>query len=175
MGRSYQIPTVALRYFNVYGTRQTLSNPYTGVCAIFSARLKHHHAPFVFEDGAQTRDFIHVSDIVQANLLVMQDARADYGVFNVGSGRAISIAQIGRLLGELYGVAIEPEVTRKYRAGDIRHCVADIAKLRALGFEPSMMLDAGLRELVEWGKRVEAEDRVEAAAKELEARGLTQG
>ncbi len=175
VGRSYGIPTVALRYFNVYGPRQALSNPYTGVCAIFSARLKNRHAPFVFEDGGQTRDFIHVRDIVQANLLVMREARAADDVFNVGSGEASSIAQIARLLATRYDVPIEPQITEKFRAGDIRHCVADITKLRALGFEPSISLEDGLRELVAWGKRVEAVDRVEEAAKELEARGLTHG
>ena len=175
VGRSYRLPTVALRYFNVYGPRQALSNPYTGVCAIFSARIKHRRRPIVFEDGGQTRDFIHVRDIVRANLLVMQDARADYEMFNVGTGEAISIARIGRLLAELYEVPVEPEITLKYRAGDIRHCFADISKLRALGFAPSMTLAEGLRELVAWGRRVEAEDRVEEAAKELEARGLTRG
>ena len=175
VGRSYQIPTVALRYFNVYGPRQSLSNPYTGVCAIFSARIKNRHQPIVFEDGAQTRDFIHVRDIVRANLLVMRDARADYEMFNVGTGTATSIAQIGRLLAELYEVPVEPQVTLKYRAGDIRHCYADIAKLRALGFSPSVSLADGLRDLVAWGRDVAAEGRVDHAAKELEARGLTRG
>ena len=175
VGWSYQIPTVALRYFNVYGTRQALSNPYTGVCAIFSARIKHRHQPIVFEDGGQTRDFVHVRDIVQANRLVMREPRADYGVFNVGTGQPVSIARIAQLLAQLYEVPVAPQITMKFRAGDIRHCVADITKLRALGFSPSMTLDEGLRELVAWGRQVDAEDRVEAAAKELESRGLTHG
>jgi dTDP-L-rhamnose 4-epimerase len=175
VGRSYRLPTVALRYFNVYGSRQALSNPYTGVCAIFSARIKHRRPPIVFEDGAQTRDFIHVRDIVQANLLVMEESRADYRVFNVGTGRAVSIGQIGRLLAELYEEPVTPQVTGKFRAGDIRHCYADISAIRTLGFAPSVTLEDGLRELVEWGRAAAAEDRVEAAAKELEIRGLTQG
>ena len=175
VGRSYGIPTVALRYFNVYGPRQALSNPYTGVCAIFSARIKNRHRPIVFEDGQQTRDFIHVRDIVRANLLVMNEPRADDGVFNVGTGRAVSIAEMARLLAQLYEVPVEPEVTLKYRAGDIRHCYADITKLHGLGFTPSVTLADGLRDLVAWGRQAEADDRVEAAAKELEARGLTQG
>ena len=175
VGRSYSIPTVALRYFNVYGPRQALSNPYTGVCAIFSSRIKNRRRPMVFEDGAQTRDFIHVRDIVRANLLVMQDPRADHEVFNVGTARAVSIAEIARLLAGRYEVPVEPELTGKYRAGDIRHCVADISKLRALGFAPSVTLEEGLRELAAWGRQVDAEDRVEQAAKELETRGLTHG
>ncbi|MBI4342357.1 MAG: NAD-dependent epimerase/dehydratase family protein [Candidatus Omnitrophica bacterium] len=175
VGWSYQIPTVALRYFNVYGTRQALSNPYTGVCAIFSARIKHRHPPIVFEDGGQTRDFVHVRDIVRANLLAMQEPRADYGVFNVGTGQGVSIARVARLLAERYEIPVQPQITMKFRAGDIRHCVADIAKLRALGFAPSISLEEGLHELVAWGRQVDAEDRSDAAAKELEARGLTQG
>jgi len=175
VGRSYAIPTVALRYFNVYGPRQALSNPYTGVCAIFSARIKNRRHPIVFEDGAQTRDFIHIRDIVRANLLVMQDARADDEVFNVGTARPIAIAEVGRLLADLYDVPVEPQITSKYRAGDIRHCFADISKLQALGFTPAVTLEEGLRELVAWGRHVDAEDRVEQAARELEARGLTHG
>ncbi len=175
VGRSYDIPTVALRYFNVYGSRQALSNPYTGVCAIFSARIKNRHRPLVFEDGAQTRDFIHVRDIVHANLLVMREARADYEMFNVGSGQPVAVATIARTLAQLYKVSVEPEMVQKYRAGDIRHCVADITKLRALGFSPSVIFEEGMRELVAWGHTAAADDRVEAAAAELEARGLTCG
>ena len=175
VGVSYRIPTVALRYFNVYGPRQSLSNPYTGVCAIFSSRIKNRHAPLIFEDGRQSRDFIHVSDIVRANLLVMREPKADYGVFNVGTGRATSIVEIARMLAPLYGVAIEPDVTCKFRAGDIRHCIADIARLRALGFLPQVGLETGLRELVAWGQHADATDTVEQAAQELETRGLTKG
>lgn len=175
VGRSYRLPTVALRYFNVYGTRQALSNPYTGVCAIFSSRIKNRHRPLVFEDGAQSRDFVHVRDIVQANLLVMREPRADYEAFNVGTGRATSIGQIARLLAQRYDIQVQPELSQKFRAGDIRHCVADIGKLAALGFAPSVTLEEGLTELVTWGRQVAAEDRVEQAAKELETRGLTKG
>ncbi len=175
VGRSYHIPTVALRYFNVYGPRQSLSNPYTGVCAIFSARIKNHRPPLIFEDGLQTRDFIHVRDIVQANVLVMQNPQADYETFNVGTGQALPIVQIARLLSELYEIPQVPEISSKYRAGDIRHCYADVSKLTALGFRPSVSLSDGLRELVGWGRQINAQDRVEEAAKELQVRGLAQG
>ena len=173
IGRSYRIPTVALRYFNAYGPRQALSNPYTGVCAIFSARIKNGHAPLVFEDGRQSRDFIHVKDVVRANLLVMQQSTMDYQVVNVGSGRGISIVEMADALIKLYHSSVKPAVSQKFRSGDIRHCVADTSKLRALGFSPSIGLEEGLKDLVAWGERVDAEDRVEAAAKELEVRGLT--
>ncbi|MBI4353636.1 MAG: NAD-dependent epimerase/dehydratase family protein [Candidatus Omnitrophica bacterium] len=175
VGRSYRIPTVALRYFNVYGPRQALSNPYTGVCAIFSARIKNSNPPLIFEDGRQSRDVMHVSDIVRANLLVMSDARADDQVFNVGTGQPTSILQVARLLGRLYGASVEPVLNQKYRAGDIRHCYADIQAIRRLGFTPEVTLDEGLKGLVEWGREQAAEDRVEAAAKELESYGLTSG
>ena len=175
VGRSYRIPTVALRYFNVYGPRQALSNPYTGVCAIFSSRLKHAHPPLIFEDGGQSRDFVHVSDIVRANLFAMQEPRADYQALNVGTGRRTSIAEIARMLAELYQAPVSSDMTQKYRAGDIRHCYADVSALRALGFSSSTRLEDGLRELVEWGRTTEAVDRVEAASMELETRGLTRG
>jgi dTDP-L-rhamnose 4-epimerase len=173
VGRAYGIPTVVLHYFNVYGTRQSLSNPYTGVCAIFSSQLKHRRAPLVFEDGGQTRDFTHVRDIVRANRFVMQEPRADFRIFNVGTGTPVSIAQLARLLAEGYQVPCEPQITLKFRAGDIRHCYADIAALRELGWSPTVELSDGLRELVAWGRDTEAEDHVEEAAHELEARGLT--
>jgi dTDP-L-rhamnose 4-epimerase len=137
VGRSYGIPTVALRYFNVYGTRQALSNPYTGVCAIFSARLLNGNRPLIFEDGEQTRDFVHVGDIVQANLLALETDRADYEAVNVGTGRPTSVRTVCNLLARGLGLDIEPEIVAKYREGDIRHCVADISKAKALlGYEP---------------------------------------
>ncbi len=175
VGYSYRTPTVALRYFNVYGPRQALSNPYTGVCAIFSARAKHNHAPLVFEDGLQSRDFLHVSDIVRANLFVMEEPRAEYEAFNVGSGKATTILDIATTLLCLYGASVTPQITSKFRAGDIRHCVADVSKLAQLGYRAQVSLEEGLRQLVEWGKTQSAEDRVEAAAKELETHGLTRG
>ncbi len=175
VGRSYKIPTVALRYFNVYGPRQALSNPYTGVCAIFSARIKNGNSPLVYEDGAQTRDFVNVQDIVQANLIAMKNPGADYQALNVGTGQATSIAQIGVILAELYGADVKPQIAEQFRAGDIRHCVADASKLTALGFKPTTTLKEGLENLVKWGQTVEAEDRVADAAKELERRGLATG
>jgi dTDP-L-rhamnose 4-epimerase len=173
VGRAYDIPAVALRYFNVYGPRQALSNPYTGVCAIFSSRLLNNQAPVVFEDGGQTRDFVHVSDIVQANLLALETDRADYQAVNVGTGRATSINQVARLLAEGLGKDLGPDVVGKYREGDIRHCVADISRARdLLGYEPRVTLEAGIPELLEWVGRQQAEDGVARATAELESRQL---
>ncbi|HYK20303.1 MAG TPA: NAD-dependent epimerase/dehydratase family protein [Pyrinomonadaceae bacterium] len=173
VGRSYGIPAVALRYFNVYGTRQALSNPYTGVCAIFSARLLNRNRPLVFEDGEQTRDFVHVSDIVQANLLALETDRADYQAINVGTGVATSIRTVSRLLAEGLDLDLEPEIVGKYREGDIRHCVADISKAKSLlGYEPKVSLERGIPELLPWVRAQAAKDKVESATAELESRQL---
>lgn len=173
IGRAYKIPTVALRYFNVYGTRQALSNPYTGVCAIFSSRLLNDQRPVIFEDGGQTRDFVHVSDIVQANLLTLESEKADYQAINIGTGHPISISDISRMLAEGLGKTIEPEFIGKYREGDIRHCVADITKAQnLLNYEPNVNLEEGLTALLDWVKNQEADDRVMSATAELTARNL---
>jgi dTDP-L-rhamnose 4-epimerase len=173
VGRAYHIPTVALRYFNVYGTRQALSNPYTGVCAIFSSRLLNNQPPVIFEDGGQTRDFTHVSDIVQANLLALQTDAADYQAINIGTGHATSIKQVAHLLAEGLGKDIGPEIVGKYREGDIRHCVADISRARRLlGYEPKVSLEQGIPELLEWVRKQNATDNVATATAEMETRSL---
>jgi dTDP-L-rhamnose 4-epimerase len=173
VGRAYSIPTVAFRYFNVYGTRQALSNPYTGVCAIFSARLMNDQAPTIFEDGLQSRDFVNVKDIVRANLLALETDRGDYEAMNVGTGRPTNVKQIAELLAKGLGKDIAPNIVGKYREGDIRHCVADISKIRdLLGYEPQVTLEDGLAELLDWLATQEAEDRVEAATAELSQKGL---
>ncbi|HEX5834880.1 MAG TPA: NAD-dependent epimerase/dehydratase family protein [Pyrinomonadaceae bacterium] len=173
VGRSYGIPTVALRYFNVYGTRQALSNPYTGVCAIFSARLLNGNRPLIFEDGEQTRDFVHVSDIVRANLLALETGAADYQAINVGTGRPTSVRTVSDLLAKGLGLDLEPEIVAKYREGDIRHCVADISKAKSLlGYEPLVSLEQGIPELLSWVRAQAAQDQVESATAELESRQL---
>lgn len=173
MGRAYGIPTVALRYFNVYGTRQALSNPYTGLCAIFSARLLNDKAPIVFEDGEQTRDFVDVGDIVRANLLAMETNTADYEALNIASGFPSTVNQIAALLSEGLGKNIPSEVTGQYREGDVRHCVADISKARKLlGYEPKVQLKDGLKQLLAWVRQQTAEDHVPKMRKEMAARNL---
>jgi dTDP-L-rhamnose 4-epimerase len=173
VGDAYGIPTVALRYFNVYGARQALSNPYTGVMAIFSARLLNRRAPLVFEDGLQTRDFVHVSDVVQANLLALASEAAAGRVYNVGTGRATSILRIAEELARQLEVPIAPDVPGRFRAGDVRHCSADVGRIRAeLGYEPRVALEQGLKELLEWIRTQRPEDRVDQATRELADRGL---
>ncbi|MBP9111118.1 MAG: GDP-mannose 4,6-dehydratase, partial [Pyrinomonadaceae bacterium] len=173
VGRAYKIPTVAFRYFNVYGPRQALSNPYTGICAIFSSRLMNDQAPTIFEDGEQTRDFVNVKDIVRANLLAIDTDGGDYNSFNIGTGRATSVREIANLLASGLGKDIQSDIVGKYREGDIRHCVADISKARKmLGYEPSVTLEDGLAELLAWLATQEAEDKVEGATAELTSREL---
>lgn len=173
IGRAYRIPSVALRYFNVYGPRQALSNPYTGVCAIFSSRLLNDQPPMIFEDGAQTRDFVHVSDIVQANLLALETDRADYLPVNVGTGVATSIREVTELLSAGLGKNITPEFVGKYREGDIRHCVADISRARnLLGYEPRVSLEKGIPELLNWVREQSPKDQVVKATSELETHQL---
>lgn len=175
VGYAYRIPTVALRYFNVYGPRQALSNPYTGVAAIFSARLLHGKPPLIFEDGLQSRDFVHVSDVVQANLRAMETDEADYQAVNVGTGRATTVREVAQMLCEHLGSTQEPVVVGKFREGDIRHCFADVSRARELlGFEARMTLREGIPELVEWvrGQR-DVQDLTDRAAEELRKWGLT--
>ncbi len=176
IGKTYGIPTVVLRYFNVYGTRQALSNPYTGVCAIFSCRIRNDNPPMIFEDGNQTRDFVHVSDIVQANLLAMKKSTADYEVYNVGTGTPISVNEVARILIDHYGKKLKPEIKNKFRKGDIRHCYADISKIKKLGYNPSVKFKDAVAELVQWVNTqptCDVFDNFEIANKELESRDLT--
>ena len=174
IGRAYAIPAVALRFFNVFGTRQALSNPYTGVLAIFASRLLNGNAPLIFEDGLQRRDFVSVYDIAQACRLALEVPGAAGRAFNVGSGTPHTIREVAALLSAILGKTIEPEICGKYRVGDIRHCFADITEAReALGYEPRVTLEDGLVELAEWLQDQAAVDRVEDASRELAARGLT--
>jgi dTDP-L-rhamnose 4-epimerase len=174
MGRAYNIPTVALRYFNVYGTRQALSNPYTGLCAIFSSRLLNDRSPLIFEDGEQSRDLVHVSDIVEANLLAMDRKEADFEAINIGTGQSLTVNQVATVLAQGMGKEeIRGQITGRYREGDIRHCFADISKARKLlGYSPKVRLEDGMQELLAWVKEQTAEDRVPEMEKELAARNL---
>ncbi|MBC5763339.1 NAD-dependent epimerase/dehydratase family protein [Ramlibacter albus] len=174
-GRAYRMPTVALRFFNAYGPRQALSNPYTGLLAIFASRLLNDSPPRIFEDGLQQRDFVSVYDVVRCCRLALESPAADGEVFNVGSGQPLTVRDIALRLAQVMGKPhIEPEITQKYRVGDIRHCYADITKARKrLGFEPRVKLDDGMAELAAWLKDQAAVDRVAQASAELSARGLT--
>ncbi len=174
IGRTYGIPVTALRFFNVYGPRQSLSNPYTGVAAIFLSRIKNGNPPVIYEDGLQTRDFIWVEDIADACILSMEKEEADYRVYNVGSGRPVSILEIAGTLINLLGVkGISPEVTFTFRKGDVRHCFSDTSRIRnELGFEPSVSFGEGMKRLITWSRKAVSEDRFLKASSELKKRGL---
>ncbi|HZQ68501.1 MAG TPA: SDR family NAD(P)-dependent oxidoreductase [Terriglobales bacterium] len=172
-GRTYNIPVVSFRYFNVYGTRQALSNPYTGVAAIFASRLMNGNSPVIFEDGLQTRDFVSIHDVVQANVLALESSRGDGMAINVGSGRPATILEIAEQLGKALKVEAPIESAGKYRAGDIRHCFADIRRAsELLGYRPRVTLSEGLTELVEWLKSQTANDHVDDAMARLQVHGL---
>jgi dTDP-L-rhamnose 4-epimerase len=173
-GAAYGVPAVALRLFNVYGPRQALSNPYTGVLAIFAARLLNGRPPVVYEDGAQRRDLVHVSDVARAFRLALERDGADGLAVNVASGRSASVLEIAHELARLLDKQIEPELPGTFRAGDIRHCFADITLAHELlGFEAQVPGEDGLAELASWLETQESNDRFDRAAAELAERGLT--
>ena len=175
IGKTYGIPCVAPRFFNVYGPRHSLSNPYAGVAAIWLSRLLNGKQPVVFEDGGQLRDFVSIHDVVDCLMLMLENPGADYLPVNVGSGQTITILDIARLLTRLLGTAIEPLVTQTGRTFDIRHNTADITRARAtLGFEPKVTLEQGFTELIEWARTTPdvAEDFFDTALQELQDKGL---
>ena len=171
---AYGMQSVALRLFNVYGAGQALSNPYTGVLAIFASRLLNGQRPMVFEDGAQRRDFVHVEDVARAFLLALDEPAADGGVFNIGSGQSVSVADVATSFAAAMGRAdLSPEITNKARTGDIRHCFADIdLARRVLGFHPRRSFEDSFDEMADWVSRQTAVDRVAEARRELETHGL---
>jgi dTDP-L-rhamnose 4-epimerase len=174
-GRAYEIPTIAMRFFNVYGPDQALSNPYTGVLAIFAARLLNGKPPMIFEDGGQRRDFVSITDVAQACALALEQDEVDSAVINVGSGESVTVNDVAVRLARLLGKeSLTPEVTGEYRVGDIRHCFADVSRARALlGYESEVCLDDGMAELAGWLEGQAADDRVDQARQELNRRGLT--
>jgi len=173
IGRAYQIPTVALRFFNIFGPFQALSNPYTGVLAIFASRLLNGRAPLINEDGLQRRDFVSVYDVARACRLALESNDAPGQVFNIASGKQYTVKELAERIARVLGKSVEPEITGKYRAGDIRHCFADITKARTvLGYEPRVGLEEGLTDLAQWLEGQIAYDRVSEHRNELAARGL---
>jgi len=177
IARAHKIPYVILRYFNVYGQRQSLSNPYTGILSIFSSRIVNSKTPLVYEDGLESRDFVHVSDVVTATILALEKTEANYEIFNVGSGRRATILEVANLLVDKLESSLKPIVVGKYREGDIRHCYADLSKIKAkLGYQPSKNLEEGISEFVQWVKHQRnILDLSDEASKELASRKLLRG
>jgi dTDP-L-rhamnose 4-epimerase len=170
---AYGMEGVALRLWNAYGPGQALSNPYTGVLAIFASRLLNGQSPMIFEDGQQRRDFVHVADVARAFLLALDSPAAVGETFNIGSGEDRTVTEVAQLLAEAMGVKAHPEIIDQMRLGDIRHCIPDLSKAeKVLNYRPRENFTAGLAELAEWVARQEAQDRVADARRELELRGL---
>lgn len=174
VGKAYKIPTVVLRYFNVYGPRQSLKNPYTGIISIFSSMLLNGKQLPIYEDGMASRDFVYVGDVINATILALEKKEADYQVFNVGSGNGITVLKIANMLFDKLGGSLEPVIVGKYRVGDIRHCIADLAKIRGkLGYEPITSIDEGLTVFADWVKEQrDVVDLSEVASNELDDRKL---
>mgnify|MGYP001618064958 FL=1 len=172
-GKTYKIPTIALRCFNVYGPRQSLSNPYTGVTAIFISRIKNNQPAIVYEDGAQSRDFISVHDVVDALILALEKNTADYQVINMGSGHPTSIKEIAETISRLLGKSEMVKISKEFRKNDIRHCFADVSKAKKiLSWKPKITLTDGFKELIEWSANEKAVDNFSSAEKELKTKGL---
>jgi dTDP-L-rhamnose 4-epimerase len=171
---AYGMEGVGLRLFNVYGPGQALSNPYTGVLAIFASRLANGQPPMIFEDGSQRRDFVHVRDAARAFVEALEHPRASGKVYNFGSGHERTVSEVAELLaGAMRRPGIAPEILGKGRAGDVRHCFGDITKIRTeLGLAPKEDFASGLEELAEWVACQSASDHVPEARRELEIRGL---
>lgn len=173
VGRTHDLSTVACRFFNVYGSRQSLSNPYTGAAAIFSSRIKNGKRPLIYEDGEQQRDFIHVKDLVDAKLFLLENQDAEHEAFNICTGTPTSILTLAKTLAKLLGhPEIKPQIVQQFRSGDIRHCYGDASKLAKLGWKSQRSLKEGLEELVQWSEQNKAIDRVEGAHRELLEHGL---
>ena len=173
VGENYPLETVALRLFNVFGPGQALSNPYTGVLANFASRIANGAPPTVFEDGLQRRDFVHVSDVARAFRLALESSAANGQAINIGSGRSYAVSDVATMLAEAMGSDLVPEITGRFRAGDIRNCFADISRARdLLGFAPQHRLEDSLDELCAWVKSVGAQDRNSEMRRHLEQRGL---
>jgi dTDP-L-rhamnose 4-epimerase len=172
IGKAHQIPTVACRYFNCYGPRQSLNNPYTGAAAIFCSAIKNDSPPLIYEDGHQRRDFIHVRDLVRGKLLLLDHNDSNYEIFNIGTGKPSSILDLAEALIELFGKEVYPDVNYKFRSGDIRDCYADISKIKSLGFVPELSLRQGLEDLVAWSNSQNSVSRVGDAHQKLVEKGL---
>jgi dTDP-L-rhamnose 4-epimerase len=173
LGRAYGLETVALRYLNIYGPRQALANPYTGVAAIFAARILAGRRPRVFEDGRQLRDLVHVADVVEGTLAAMDAPGAPGHALNVATGGRVRVGELARLIAAALGSDVEPELTGEHRAGDIRHCTVDVSRARELlGFEARRQLSEGIPELADWVSGQAVTERGDEALAALRARGL---
>jgi dTDP-L-rhamnose 4-epimerase len=173
IGTAYGIPVTVLRFFNVYGSGQALGNPYTGIITIFASKIRNGEAPLIYEDGLESRDFVHVSDVAKACALTLGNEKAYGRIFNVGSGVPLSVLDMARLMVRRMGAELEPKVIGKYRVGDIRHCYADLRNSREdLGYEPDITFEDGIQEFLDWFALSDSSDKLDVATDELKQRGL---
>jgi len=174
MGKTLEIPAVSLRYQNVFGPGQSLSNPYTGILSIFSTRLLNGNDLEIYEDGLESRDFIFIEDVVDATILCLENSAANNQVFNVGSGKNTSVYKVAESLRELLNPKCQIRITGNYRLGDIRHNYADLSKIKdTLGFVPKYSFEQGISKFVSWVKNQRLEkDNYEKSVKELRIKGL---
>ncbi len=173
VAKTFGIPVSILRYFNVYGSRQSLSNPYTGVVSIFYSRLKAGQPISLYEGGKPMRDFIHVSDVARANLLALESGVEPVAPINVGTGRAVSILDVANTLGHACAITPRLEDRGEFRVGDINSCYADLKQaVQLLGFRPQMSLKDGMEEFVEWAQEQKSTDLYQTTVDELQRHGL---
>jgi dTDP-L-rhamnose 4-epimerase len=175
LGRRYDIPTVCMRYTYVQGPRNSFYNAYSGIARRFALRLLHGLPPIIYEDGQQLRDYVNVKDVARANLLVMEDHRADYQVFNVGGGRAVTVLEFAQIMLNEFGSDLEPLISSEFRLGDTRHTVSDISKLRALGWEPTTPVEQNVAEYVAWMReQTGTEEYLQEAERVMREQGVIQ-
>ncbi|MBR9699250.1 SDR family NAD(P)-dependent oxidoreductase [Candidatus Woesearchaeota archaeon] len=173
LGKMYSIPITVMRFFNVYGARQSINNPYSGVSAIFLSRLKSDNVPLIYEDGLQTRDFVSVHDVIDAALLSLTDKKTDYEIFNIGSRNPVSMCDLAAILAKHLKKDIKPMISGKFRKGDIRNCYGDISKAeKVLGYRPKVSFEEGIKEAIGWSETEESVDKFDKADKELKEKGL---
>ncbi|RYU94352.1 NAD-dependent epimerase/dehydratase family protein [Emticicia agri] len=174
MGKALNIPTIALRYQNVYGPGQSLKNPYTGILSIFSTRIKNGNDINIFEDGKESRDFVYIDDVVQATSLAIENTTIINDIFNVGSGVATTVEEVAKTLLENYNSNNKYTISGAYRIGDIRHNVADLSKIRSvLGYSPKYSFKEGINKFVSWVNAQEIQqDNYDKSIEEMKNKGL---
>lgn len=173
LGKRYGIPTACMRYTYVQGPRNSFYNAYSGIARRFALRLMNRLPPTIYEDGGQLRDYVNVRDVARANVLVMEDPRADYGVFNVGGGRAVSVLEFARMMLNAFGSDCEPLVGGEYRLGDTRHTISDISRIQALGWEPVIPVEQNVAEYVAWMKEQQGtKEYLEEAERVMREQGV---
>ncbi|GAC1446549.1 MAG: NAD-dependent epimerase/dehydratase family protein [Pyrinomonadaceae bacterium] len=150
LGKRYEIPTACLRYTYVQGARNSFYNAYSGIARRFALHLLHGLAPVCYEDGMQLRDYINVKDVARSNVLVLEDERANFGVFNVGGGRAVTVKEFAQIMIEEFGSDLEPLIPGEFRLGDTRHTISDNSRLNALDWQPTIPVEQNVREYVAW-------------------------